>query len=61
MSSSWILLGIVVGCTVMGDLLSSLEMKRHGEVQEFHPRGLARLLATLAVAVGVLNAACLTY
>ena len=46
--SAWILLSIVVGCTVMGDLLSSFEMKRHGEVQEFHPRGWGRLLATLA-------------
>ena len=46
--SVWILLGIVVGCTVLGDVLSSFEMKRHGEVQEFHPRGLVRLLAKLA-------------
>ena len=46
--SAWILLSIVVGCTVLGDVLSSFEMKRHGEVQEFHPRGLGRLLATLA-------------
>ena len=46
--SAWILLSIVVGCTVLGDLLSSFEMKRHGEVREFHPRGLGRLLATLA-------------
>ena len=32
----------------MGDLLQSLEMKRHGEIRDFNPRGLGRLLATLA-------------
>jgi drug/metabolite transporter (DMT)-like permease len=46
--SAWILLGIVIGCTVMGDLVSSFEMKRHGEIHDFRPRGLGRLLATLA-------------
>jgi len=44
----WALVALVVGCTVMGDLLQSLEMKRHGEIQDFHPRGWARLFATLA-------------
>ena len=46
--NAWILLGVIVGCTVLGDLLSSFEMKRHGEVRDFRPRGLGRLLATLA-------------
>lgn len=45
---AWILLGLVVGCTVMGDLLSAFEMKRHGEVHDFRPRGIGRLLAALA-------------
>ncbi len=45
---SWTLLGLIVGSTVMGDLLQSFEMKRHGEITEFHPRGLGRLFATLA-------------
>jgi drug/metabolite transporter (DMT)-like permease len=39
---------VVVGSTVIGDLLQSLEMKRHGEIRDFHPRGIARLLTTLA-------------
>ena len=39
---------LIVGSTVMGDLLQSLEMKRHGEIHEFHPRGIGRVLATLA-------------
>lgn len=42
------MVGVVVGCTVAGDLLQSLEMKRHGEIHDFHPRGWAGLLWTLA-------------
>jgi len=45
---AWILLGVIVGSTVTGDLLQSLEMKRHGEIHDFRPSGLGRLLATLA-------------
>ena len=45
---SWILLTAIVGSTVVADLLQSMEMKRHGEIQDFHPRGWARLAATLA-------------
>jgi drug/metabolite transporter (DMT)-like permease len=46
--NSWVLVSTVVGSTVLGDLLQSFEMKRHGEIQNFHPRGIAQLLATLA-------------
>lgn len=38
----------MIGATVMGDLLQSIEMKRHGEIEDFHPRGWAKLLAALA-------------
>ena len=44
----WLLLAMIVGSTVMADVLQSLEMKRHGEIKEFHPRGIGRVLATLA-------------
>ena len=44
----WMLLSVIVGSTVMGDLLQSLEMKRHGEIRDFHPCGLGKVLATLA-------------
>src|SRR5262249_33383511 len=40
---AWILLAILVGSTVLGDLLQSLEMKRHGEITDFHPRLVTRL------------------
>jgi drug/metabolite transporter (DMT)-like permease len=45
---AWLLVGLVVGSTVLGDLLQSLEMKRHGEIHDFHPRGWARLFGALA-------------
>lgn len=48
MIKAWILVGMIVGSTVLGDLLQSLEMKRHGEIQDFHPRRIARVLAALA-------------
>lgn len=46
---TWLLLALIVGSTVMADVLQSLEMKRHGEITEFHPRGIGRVLAALAV------------
>jgi drug/metabolite transporter (DMT)-like permease len=45
---AWILLGVIVGSTVIGDVLQSVEMKRHGEIREFHPGGLRKLAAVLA-------------
>ena len=39
----WLLLGIIVAATVLGDLLQSYEMKRSGE-QSVDARGLVRLL-----------------
>jgi drug/metabolite transporter (DMT)-like permease len=45
---NWMLVGIVVGATVAGDVLQSLEMKRLGEIQDFRPGGIGRLLGYLA-------------
>jgi drug/metabolite transporter (DMT)-like permease len=45
---SWLLVLVVVGATVIGDLLQTLEMKRHGEIQDFRPSGLSRQLAYFA-------------
>lgn len=44
----WILVSLVVGSTVLADLLQSFEMKRHGEVSDFGATGLKRLAETLA-------------
>ena len=46
---AWLLLALIVGSTVTADLLQSHEMKRHGEILDFHPRGLGRLLGVLAL------------
>ena len=46
---AWLLLAVIVGSTVMADVLQSMEMKKHGEIKEFHPRGIGRVLAALAV------------
>jgi drug/metabolite transporter (DMT)-like permease len=45
---AWLLVALMVGSTVAGDLLQSMEMKRHGEIQDFHPRGWGKLFSTLA-------------
>jgi drug/metabolite transporter (DMT)-like permease len=42
----WVLLSIIVICTVVSDLLQSHEMKRSGE-QKVNARGLAKLVATI--------------
>ncbi len=45
---AWLLLSLVVASTVLGDLLQSLEMKRHGEIHVTNARGLGRTAAVLA-------------
>jgi drug/metabolite transporter (DMT)-like permease len=44
----WLLLGVIIASTVTADLLQSHAMKRHGEIQDFGPRGVGRLLGSLA-------------
>ena len=41
----WLLVGIVVAATTASDLLQSREMKRHGEIREFHPGRWGRVMA----------------
>jgi drug/metabolite transporter (DMT)-like permease len=48
MTRAWLLLAAIVGCTVLSDLLSSFEMKRHGEISDFRPGRLGGLIVTLA-------------
>jgi len=45
---AWVLLAVIIGSTVIADLLQSHEMKRHGEIHDFRPSGVRRVLATLA-------------
>lgn len=41
----WLLVGVIVGATVASDFLQTIEMKRQGEVSDFRPGKLGRLLA----------------
>lgn len=46
---AWLLLAAIVFSTAAADVLQSIEMRRHGEVRDFGPRGLARLARTLVL------------
>lgn len=48
MTRAWLLLAVVVACTVISDLLTSIEMKRHGEIDDFAPSRLGRTLQAMA-------------
>lgn len=43
----WILVALIVLCTVLSDVLQSYEMKRHGEVDAFRVSGLKRTVTAL--------------
>jgi len=45
---AWLLLAVIVASTVTADLLQSHEMKRHGEIHDFGPGGMRRVLLALA-------------
>lgn len=44
----WVLVLIVVAANTAGDVLNTAGMKRHGEVEHFHPRAIGRMLLHLA-------------
>ena len=48
MSPTWLYLSLVVGSTVVSDLLQAREMKDHGEVDDFSPNAVARTLSALS-------------
>ncbi len=43
----WLLLAVILAANATADLLNAAGMKRHGEVREFGPRAVGRLLAGL--------------
>jgi drug/metabolite transporter (DMT)-like permease len=45
---AWLLLAGIVFSTAAADVLQSFEMRRHGEIRDFRPRGLSLLARTLA-------------
>ena len=44
----WALVAVIVAATTVGDVLKAKGMKDHGEIHEFHPGALRRVLAVLA-------------
>ena len=44
----WLLVALIVGCNTAADVLNTHGMKQHGEVRDFGPGGIRRLLAALA-------------
>lgn len=44
----WLLVGLIVVCNGVGDLLNTAGMKRHGEVHQLGPRSIPHLLKSLS-------------
>ena len=43
----WLLVAIVVATTTVGEVMQAMGMKHHGEIHDFSPTALGRVLATL--------------
>ena len=44
----WVLIGIIVAATTVGEVLSAAGMRRHGEIRDFRPGAIGRAMALLA-------------
>ncbi len=44
---NWLLVAVIVGCTTLGDALQSVGMKHHGEIHDFRPGALGRVVARI--------------
>jgi uncharacterized membrane protein len=44
----WLLVAVIAAATTISDVLQAAAMKRHGEIRDFRPGALGRLLAMLA-------------
>ena len=44
----WLLIGIIVAATTVGEVLSATGMRHHGEIRDFRPGALGRAAALLA-------------
>jgi drug/metabolite transporter (DMT)-like permease len=44
----WLLLGIMVAATAVGEVLQALGMRRHGEIRDFRPGAIGRAMAAMA-------------
>src|SRR3954453_7807538 len=44
----WLLVGLIVAATTVGDILQRMEMKRHGAIEDFGPSGIWAKLVDFA-------------
>jgi drug/metabolite transporter (DMT)-like permease len=44
----WVLIAIIVAATTVGEVLSAMGMRRHGEIRDFRPGALGQAAAMLA-------------
>jgi drug/metabolite transporter (DMT)-like permease len=44
----WLLVAIIVGATSIGEVLQAAGMKRHGEIHDFRPSALGRVVSAIA-------------
>jgi drug/metabolite transporter (DMT)-like permease len=44
----WILVAVIAAATTVSDVLQAVAMKRHGEIHDFRPGAIGRLLGMLA-------------
>ncbi len=44
----WLLIGVIVAATTIGEVLQAMGMRRHGEIRDFRPGAIGRALALLA-------------
>lgn len=43
----WLLVAVIVAATTGGEVFQAIGMRHHGEVHEFHPSAIGRMLAML--------------
>ena len=44
----WLMIAIIVAATTVGEVLQAMGMRRHGEIRDFRPGAMRRVMATLA-------------
>lgn len=44
----WLLVAVIAAATTLADVLQAAAMKRHGDIRDFRPGAIGRLLALLA-------------
>lgn len=54
----WLLVGVIVAATTAGEVLQSAGMKHHGEIHDFRPGALGRVLSALTRNRYILAAVC---